>query len=448
MADDRERDRAFRAERRRQQRRLTAIQRDTAGEVARILREAETRISARLAGPASEFQAFLLPEARNAVRAALGTFERDGGAAVQQGVGRAWLAGVDMLDRPVEAGLAAGGGPQVRLSAILPSIDTRQLEAMKTFLTGRMRDVTVKLADRINAELGLVLAGAQGPGEAASAISQILRSGGAQGGRRRVITIVRTELGRAHAAAGQARYSQAATVLPGLKKQWRRSGKIHARIDHVAADGQVREVDEPYRVGGVALMYPRDPDAPAAATVNCGCSSLPYMEHWDMRQPGRQPFSRQEVALSPAKRALEQALDAVPVPPAATSPELAALLAGRRAAPVPVARLPGGLAQAIGARTATVSVSRPTVVKQAKHREVTQAAYGQVQAMIDRGEAIRDRNGDLVLVTRDAGGRLWEAAIKRTGEGGELFLTSLHRSREQRRRSLRRRGEILRVEEQ
>ena len=109
---------------------------------------------------------------------------------------------------------------------------------------------------------------------------------------------------RAIAAATQARQEQAAKALPGLKKQWRPSGKIHSRPAHDAADGQVRAVDEPFLVNGVPLLYPRDPAAPAAETVNCGCASLPMMESWEVQVPGRRPFTAEELAASPAKRLL------------------------------------------------------------------------------------------------------------------------------------------------
>ncbi len=54
------------------------------------------------------------------------------------------------------------------------------------------------------------------------------------GGRSRGLTVVRTELGRAYSVAGQARMAQAMEELPGLRKQWRRSGKIHSRLTHPA----------------------------------------------------------------------------------------------------------------------------------------------------------------------------------------------------------------------
>ena len=89
---------------------------------------------------------------------------------------------------------------------------------------------------------------------------------------------------------------RAAQELPGLRKQWRRSGALHARITHDHADGQVRPVDEKFMVGGEELDFPRDPAGSAGNTINCGCQSLPWMAHWDVRQGGRQPFTDEEIA--------------------------------------------------------------------------------------------------------------------------------------------------------
>ncbi len=109
--------------------------------------------------------------------------------------------------------------------------------------------------------------------------------------RGRALTIVRTELGRAYSVAGQQRFDQAHEVLPGLQKQWRRSGKIHSRASHDRADGQVRDVDKPFDVAGVQLRFPRDPLAPAQETINCGCTSLLFMASWEVVTPGRLPFT-------------------------------------------------------------------------------------------------------------------------------------------------------------
>lgn len=303
MPDDR--DRELRAERGRQRKRQAALQRDTQAEIGRILRRAEESVAARLATGGSDFQRFALPKLQEELRRALVEMERDGAAAMTRGAERAWAIGVDQVDAPIEAGLEAGG-TRISIGALVPSIDTRQLAAMRGFLTDRIQDISASLADRINEQLGLVMAGERTPSDAATAIREIFRSGGVNGGRARALTITRTELGRAYSIAGQQRLDQATSLLPGLRKQWRRSGKIRSRTAHDLADGQIKPVDEPFLVGGYRLRHPRDPRAPASETVNCGCASLPFMESWEVQQPGRQPFSAEEQRLDPRKRELAE----------------------------------------------------------------------------------------------------------------------------------------------
>ena len=56
-----------------------------------------------------------------------------------------------------------------------------------------------------------------------------------------------------------------------------------------------------FSAGGVPLLFPRDPAGPAAETVNCGCQSLPWMESWEVKHPGRRPFSEEEIARNPIR---------------------------------------------------------------------------------------------------------------------------------------------------
>ena len=54
--------------------------------------------------------------------------------------------------------------------------------------------------------------------------------------------------------------------------QWLHSGLLdHARLSHQAAHEQIREMDEPFDIGGVLMRYPGDPEAPADEVINCRC---------------------------------------------------------------------------------------------------------------------------------------------------------------------------------
>lgn len=69
------------------------------------------------------------------------------------------------------------------------------------------------------------------------------------------------------------------THLPNakpLKKQWKSLLNDRTRPDHANADGQIKEMNEPFEVGESLLMYPADSSlgAPLAQTINCRCSSV------------------------------------------------------------------------------------------------------------------------------------------------------------------------------
>lgn len=299
---NKERNKRFRKERTKRLKVRSAIQRDTYAELTRLLKLAEEDIQGTLKHSPSEWQAWYLPQVQQSIKRTMSTFINTGSATINSAATNLWQAGINLIDKPI----AAGG---VQIAGLLTDIDPKQLVAMRTFMTGRIQDIGETVANRINSNLGLVAMGAQTTGDAIAQIANVFEVGG----RSRAQTIVRTELGRAYSTAAQQRMTQAQQHLPGLKKQWRRSGKIHSRLAHDAADGQIQPVDEPFIIGGARLMYPRDPQASVKDTINCGCESLPYMEHWEMTTPGKKPFTAEEIALDPNKRKLADAAKSKPI---------------------------------------------------------------------------------------------------------------------------------------
>lgn len=291
-----ERTRAFLAERARQLRAGAHVTADTKAEVVRVLKQAQQEVAATLAAAPTDWQLYHLTHLKAEIARALAAAEAGLSAAVTEGLDRGWRAGVALVDAP----LAAAG---VALTAQLAATDTRRLEAMTAFCTDRIKNVAATVVNRINGELGLAMVGGKTPFQAAQAVAGILQKGGID----RAVTIVQTEVGAAFSAATQARQEQARAVLPGLRKQWRRSGKTHSRLTHDLADGQIRDVNEPFLVGGQPVMFPRDTAAPAKERIRCGCTSLPHMAHWGMSHPLDKPFSPSELDASPAKRRLEDA---------------------------------------------------------------------------------------------------------------------------------------------
>lgn len=296
---DSEKKKAFERARREVLRRRTAIQRDAAGEILRLLKLARERIRTTLASQPSDFARWQLPQLQVQIERQIATFERAAASAGRTAQESAFLAGRELVDAPLRAaGLASGA----------VGIDTRALEAMQLFMTDRIKGLASSAIDKINTELGLVILGAQSPGEAIGRVAKLL----GDTTRERAITIVRTEVGRAFSSATQQRLEAAVATVPGLKKLWRRSGKVHSRAQHDAIDGQVREVDKPFEVidpktgAVIEILYPRDPRAPAAETINCGCESLPFMESWPIER--QIPFSEnelpaRELARNPVKAA-------------------------------------------------------------------------------------------------------------------------------------------------
>jgi hypothetical protein len=280
-----ERERLFARVRGRILRDQVGLMTGTRDELFRLLKEAQAAIVEQLADQPTDYQRWSLPQLSAQIRQVMDQLARDAGGEIASASAKAWETGQQSLDEP----LAQAG---VRIATQLPQIDTRQLAAIRAFTVDRIKDIAADGANKIIAELGLVVIGARSPSEAIGAVKKIL----GEKSRDRARTIVRTELGRLYETAAHERRLEAAKILPGLKKQWRRSGKLHPRLHHDLADGQLRDVDEPFILTPfgkprVELMYPKDPAAPAGETINCGCTAISFMASWEVKHPGRVPGS-------------------------------------------------------------------------------------------------------------------------------------------------------------
>lgn len=297
-----------------QAKRRTRLIVDTRGEILRLLKLAQERIATRIAAQPSDAERWVLAELQADIRRAMAEFSELAAAKVSTAAGQAWDAGQALIDAP----LSAAG---FRIDGLVPVLDTRQLIAMRAFMTDRIKDVGIQAANKINTELGLVALGAQPQTNAVTRVTAIL----GETSRARAITIVRTELSRVYGTASQERLTQAAAVVPGLRKQWRRSGKVHSRLYHDLADGQVVDAGKHFKLGnGVRLLFPHDPAAPAGETINCGCTALPWKADWEVATPGRRRYSELEMQANPMKRDLQDAID--------NGKSVGALLAGGKAA--------------------------------------------------------------------------------------------------------------------
>jgi hypothetical protein len=318
---DAERRRLFNAERRRVEARMAALGRSTLHKVLALLTNAQQQIRAAIAE-----QPIQQEKAARRVNTALRRFRVEGAALWTAGIAQAWQLGVDLVDEPLAAAgvvLSARARPLREAASVgsdIKGVSERQLAAMQEFMVDRIADISVEARDAIKVQLGLAVSGAQSVSDTIANVDQIL--GG--NARRRASTITNTELNRAFAAATYERMLESSQRVPGLCKQWRRSGKIHSRIEHDLIDGQVRPVKEPFQVGAEQLRYPRDPRGSAKNTINCGCKILPFMKSWQVAEPGARPFTPEEVARNTLRAELNERIEKAkaepPTPPPPGAP--------------------------------------------------------------------------------------------------------------------------------
>lgn len=283
-----------------------ALLNDTRAEVLRLLGVAAAEVRTALASAPGEFQAWYLPQLQAEIERVMGNWSRQSGGLLTGALSQSWELGQAVIDRPLAAGLEVAGR--------LPYLDAKLLTAMQAFATDRIKNVSAVAVNAINGELALVTIGAQPVNEAIAKTQAHL--GGTS--KARAATIVRTALASSASTAADLRARQAAAAGVAMDKVWRRSGKKHPRLSHVLTDGQRRPLDRPfvlgmrevpdgYAGGGIRLMYPHDPAAPAAETINCGCITLYRPRRFAATQSDHKPFTARELAENPKLADREEA---------------------------------------------------------------------------------------------------------------------------------------------
>lgn len=270
-------------------------------QVVKTLASARAQILSQLAAQPADWKRWQLGQILTQLENVLNAAGAQAGTSADSALRQMWQQGEDLVDKPLGA---AGINVEMRL----PILDAGVLQAMRTFTVDRMNNVATDALGKIRQQVGLVTIGGATPFDAIRVIQQQLGNETPQ----RATTIVRTEVSRAFAVASDARLVQAADLVPGLQKQWRRSGKIHSRWNHDLMDGQVVDADKSFKVpsagGGFDMMKcPHDPKAPIDQVINCACVALPHIKGWQVMTPGAKPFSELELKLDGRKAALDQA---------------------------------------------------------------------------------------------------------------------------------------------
>ncbi|AIV35610.1 phage minor head protein [Streptomyces sp. CCM_MD2014] len=134
-----------------------------------------------------------------------------------------------------------------------------------------LRAVGDRLADVAREELAAGVEAGEDVDQLRDRLRARFAADGAQLGRARQERTAATEASRAWNTATL----EAGRALTGpdrpLVKQWRTRGDRKVRDAHDDVDGQLRLLDEPFRVGGHDMDGPGDPTAPASLVVNCRC---------------------------------------------------------------------------------------------------------------------------------------------------------------------------------
>lgn len=169
----------------------------------------------------------------------------------------------------------------VGMVPVHPLVDTRMLTIAQGYSADLITNLSHDTAGKIN---GALRRGALGGTSMLDLVQQI--GGALEGGKfsglftdigDRAETITLNETLRMHSLSSMATISDLSKRHDGnVDKEWFHIPAARIpRLAHIAASGQVKPVDEPFLVGGEALMFPRDPNGSAGNTINCHCLVRP-----------------------------------------------------------------------------------------------------------------------------------------------------------------------------
>lgn len=255
---------------------LLLLKAESIKDAIKLLTTAQNEIKVILKGTPTEWQTYHLTNTKADITSVLSELKARLGSIATTSSTQAWQNGLNMIDAP----LAAAG--MINVVHNLPLIDINRIGTNRAFMLERLTDIPTSIISKINAQLGAVSIGATTRHDAINSITKLL----SKGGKSRAQTILGTELGRMQEIATHERRKEAQKLMPGMKKEWRKSGKLHSRLNHDLIHGQTVKVNEKFTVSGTIKMdHPRDPKAPAKETINCGCYTRTRMDNWEVKNP-------------------------------------------------------------------------------------------------------------------------------------------------------------------
>ena len=95
------------------------------------------------------------------------------------------------------------------------------------------------------------------------------------------IKYARTAMTGAQNAGREGSYARAERMGIKLRRMWVATLDGRTRHEHRQLDGQVVDLNEPFKVDGEEIMYPGDSSAPGYLVWNCRCRTIPQLEGYE-----------------------------------------------------------------------------------------------------------------------------------------------------------------------
>lgn len=242
-------------------------------EMHRILRAAQTTITAKLADAPSAYNQWFYSAMQTDVDRLLEQVRLE-----MIGQMNDHLQDIeDLLKTQLDEPLQALG-----LTVAMPHLSRQMVEKLTGFSPGQLiSGVTHAAKQKIIAELQAGMLGTKSPWEVQQAIAANLQSPGIfKTIAARAETIWRTEATRTFNILANERYKYIGAKFPGrFKKAWLHSRNPNYPRQHHIALGRMPpiDVDEKFLVGSYPADGPHDSVLPASETIRCGCTTRIFL---------------------------------------------------------------------------------------------------------------------------------------------------------------------------
>lgn len=267
--------RAYQAKLRELERLVGRLEREGVARARAVLEQVRQEVIAELRNtPPERFRAFFLRDLQGSVDQRIAALEQR----LKQEIAPKIQAALELGQRSIQEPTAIFG-----VSVPLVAIPQNLVDVVQGFTADLIKRISDETRSRINADIASAILRGDSILDAARRIGRSLNQPATTFGgiSNRAERIARTEILRAYSIAQQASLRQIADYVPKLKKQWIATLDDRVRPEHRQAHGQVRDWDEPFKVDGESLMYPRDPGGSPGNTINCRCVSVPVLSQME-----------------------------------------------------------------------------------------------------------------------------------------------------------------------